>query len=215
MIIAFTGKLGSGKDTAGERMVNMVDLPGRRVSFAAPLKESAAALFDIPVEDWEVYKNDPDAKVFLAVGYTDPLLVVYEDGEAYDVSAPNVIREFTAREVLQRYGTESHREIFGDNFWAEQAEKKLVSYEQEFIYITDARFENEALTIKRNGGLIVRVIGANDETGAHASEAGLPDEYITFEIDNTVRDDSFLNLDTQLAHIAQAVGLPLKASAFA
>lgn len=216
MIVAFTGKLGSGKDTAGERMVSMVDLPSRRVSFAAPLKESAAALWDIPVADWEIYKNDPDAKVFLAVGYVD--VTEDEHGNIIEppLEAPNVIREFTVREHLQRYGTESHRDVFGQNFWVEQGSKELNPWgEYEFVYVTDARFYNEAEALRQHGGVIVRVVGDNEETGAHRSESGLPDEFINFIVDNSVRGDNFENLDAQLRSIAVTVGLPLKDSVLA
>lgn len=208
MIIAFTGKLGSGKDTAGERMLSMVDLPGRRVSFAAPLKESAAALFDIPVSDWETYKNDPDVQIHLTAGYRD----VHDLGLRDGMQEPNVIRTLTAREFLQRYGTEAHRGIFGDTFWVDQAEKKLTeTRDDEFVYVTDARFENEGRAVRRAGGMIVRVLGDNEETGGHASEAGLPDGLINFVIDNDIRDDDFANLDYQLLQIGVLAGLPMKA----
>lgn len=217
MIIGFTGKLGSGKDTAGERMATMVDLPSRRVSFAAPLKESAAALLDIPVEDWETYKNDPEAKIFLTVGYKPVLFTFdYESGaftQTEELEEPNIIREFTAREFLQRYGTESHRDIFGQDFWADVALNTLrFTSAHEFVYMTDVRFENEAKALMSVGGRIIRVHGIEEETGGHASERGLSDEYIWFGVDNSVRDDGYANLDNQLATIARICGLPLKES---
>lgn len=207
MILAFHGKLGSGKDTAGERMARMVDQPAIQISFARALKASAAALLDIDPLDWETYKNDPDVLIHLSVGYTTAR------GVDLDVEEPNVIRQFTAREFLQRYGTEAHREIFGSDFWVEQA-LSVVSHWNDFYYVTDCRFPNEATAIRKRGGYIVRVHGENEETGGHISEAGLPDELITFEIDNSVRGDSFFSLDQQLLSIASYLGLPLKETVF-
>lgn len=206
-LVAFHGRLGSGKDTAGERLAAMVDVPTQRVSFAAPLKQSAAALLDIPVEDWETYKNDPETKIYLTSGYE-----AVEHTLAGSIEGPKVIREFTAREFLQRYGTESHREVFGDNFWVEQA---LGGYytDNSLTYVTDCRFVNEAEAVVIRGGVVVRVIGANEETGTHASETPLPDDLITFEIDNSIRGDDFASLDNALITLANYVGLPIKQEA--
>lgn len=203
-LVAFHGKLGSGKDTAGERLATLVDVPTYRVSFAAPLKQSAAALLDIPVEDWETYKNDPDALITLSVGY-GPSGLVDHHGIAFE--EPTVVKQFTAREFLQRYGTEAHRDVFGDNFWVDQAMAQYHPTPGVYYYVTDCRFLNEAQAVKDRGGIIVRLIGANEDTGTHASEVSLPDEFITFFIDNSIRDDDFGNLDRALTILAQHVGL--------
>lgn len=202
-LIAFHGKLGSGKDTAGERLAEMAAVPTGRLSFARLLKESAAALFGIPVEDWEKYKNDPDVKILLQVGWTTEMV----NGEEVDV--PNIIVELTAREFLQRYGTESHRDIFGADFWVEQALRNYYYEADGLTYITDCRFVNEANAVKALGGYVIEVEGPNDNTGSHQSEVPLPSEYIHFTIDNTIRDDNFADLDRQLASIASLIGVPL------
>lgn len=209
MLVGFNGLKSSGKDTAGTRLAAMVEQDAFRLSFARQLKESAAALFDIPVEDWETYKNDPTVQIHLAVGWRDSGFTdkVF-DGE--ELQEPNVIRTFTAREFLQRYGTESHRAIFGDNFWIDQALDNRIAFgsPSSLYYVTDCRFVNEARAIRDRYGVIVRVIGPEDESAdTHVSEAPLPDEYITFEIDNTIRDDGFVNLDRQLIGIASLLGL--------
>lgn len=207
-LIAFHGKLGSGKDTAGERLAEMVSVPTERLSFAAKLKESAAALLDIPVEDWETYKNDPEVKVYLTNGY-EPAPKSAWHGEDL-LEQPRIVREFTAREFLQRYGTESHRDVFGSDFWVQQA---LASYvyenQNKLTYLTDCRFENEANAVKALGGYVIEVEGPNDNTGSHQSEVRLPDSLIHFTIDNTRRDDDFADLDRQLASIASLIGVPL------
>lgn len=220
MIIGFTGKLGSGKDTAGARLARLVNLETVRLSFAAPLKESAAALLDIDPIDWETYKNDPEVKIHLTVGFRETPTYVASDWDAdgnpivFEVEEPNVIRTFTAREFLQRYGTESHRDVFGGDFWVEQAMRNYHRTPDTLYYVTDVRFANEAAAVRGLGGVIIRVLGENEETGTHASEAGVPDKYITFEIDNSIRDDGYANLEQQLQSILQTLGIPQRDAAF-
>jgi hypothetical protein len=209
-LVAFNGKLGSGKDTAGERLDAMAACPTNRLSFARPLKESAAALLDIPAEDWETYKHDPEVKVMLSVGYEE-FEVGYPDDGGEVLEQPRVIREFTARQFLQRYGTESHRDVFGENFWVDLAlESYRYSSSSDLTYITDCRFENEAEAVLKLGGVVVNVIGPDDDTGSHLSEAKLPDRLITFYLDNTKRDDGYAMLDRQLRSIAATVGIPVQ-----
>lgn len=200
MLIAFNGKLKSGKDTAGERLAEMTEWDAIQVSFAKPLKESAAALLDIDPVEWETYKNDPEVRILLADGWRD-------GPEGYE--EPNIIREFTAREFLQRYGTESHRDKFGSDFWVKQALDDYYPMPGVYFYVTDCRFINEAEAIKNVGGIVVRVIGEDSDGDAHISEIGLPDSYIDFEIDNSRRDDDFYALDHTLVNLAQVIGLPI------
>lgn len=196
MLIAFTGKLGSGKDAAGERLAYLTVWETEKLSFARALKESAAALFDIDVAAWESYKNDPNVRIQLL--------------EAYEGDLNVVIADLSAREFLQRYGTESHRDKFGDDFWVEQAMKNYYRLPELVYYLTDCRFENEARAVKKAGGIIIKVQGLNEETGGHISEAGLPEELIDFHIVNHIRDDAFHNLDAQLAALCTSVlGIPI------
>lgn len=206
-LVAFNGRLGSGKDTAGERLDAMAACPTNRLSFARPLKESAAALLDIPAEDWETYKHDPEVKVMLSVGYEPTGIYTAND----ELEAPRIVREFTARQFLQRYGTESHRDVFGENFWVDLALENYRYFDaSDLTYITDCRFPNEAEAVLKLGGVVVEVIGPDDNTGTHLSEAKLPPHLISFVIDNTKRDDGFESLDQQLRSIASIVGVPVQ-----
>ena len=98
-MIGLHGRMGSGKDTVLERL--QVLQPGRfeRVSFADPLKRSAAALLGVSVEKLEEWKRDEEA------------LLCFGNAENFDAGC------MTVRKYLQRYGTEAHRDIFGSDFW--------------------------------------------------------------------------------------------------
>ena len=185
-IIGLTGRLGSGKDTVFERMSAIFPETYVRQSFADPLKESIAALFGVSLYELEVFKRDPDSVVVLG-----------DDAqEKGDLVSPTVI--FTMREFMQRYGTEAHRDIFGTDFWVDTAMRKIQEYVPQpwqgkrddhaptFVF-TDVRFDNEAEAIRARGGEIWEVRGPDEDTGSHASEAGIDPYFITLTIDNTVR----------------------------
>ena len=202
MLVGFSGKIGSGKDAAGIRLGYLTDWETEHLSFARKLKESAAALFDIDMEAWESYKNDPLVRIRLVEIIMDCGTV--PDGEEL------IVADFSAREFLQRYGTESHRAVFDDDFWVEQAMKNYHRLPELVYYFTDCRFENEAQAIKQRGGVIIKVIGLDEETGDHVSESGLPEYLIDFQIDNNVRNDNFYNLDRRLASLCvNTLGIPI------
>jgi hypothetical protein len=216
MLIAFTGQLGSGKNLAAERLAHIVDLPVIYLSFAKKLKESAATLFGINPSEWEVLKNEPDSLVSL-------------EGGNHRIEGQGVVRklyaEITVREFLQRYGTEAHRGIFGDDFWVDQCLADSYKDDDFNLYLlTDCRFPNELKGIEKRGGYSIRVLSGNeprivyDEFGhainadtnqvIHPSE--IPLTHTTFVVNNSVRDDDFRYLDHQLKEIAWQLELPLK-----
>ena len=111
MLIALHGKLQSGKDTTFERIQKFVP-DAERISFADPLKDSVAALLEISREEIELMKLTDDWAV-----------KVYIPSERFPNT--NIVNSMSMRQFLQRYGTESHRDIFGDDFWVKQALKKV------------------------------------------------------------------------------------------
>lgn len=157
MIIGLTGKKMHGKDTAGAILV--AEHGYKRLSYADALKRSAAALFDVPIGWWEEHKNHPAAYVELTVN-------------------GRIRTALSVRQFLQRYGTEAHREVFGDNFWtnvvdrAIEEERKRKTTRLTKVVVTDVRFDNEASIIRRHGGIVVEVYRpqVEDDRDGHASE---------------------------------------------
>lgn len=179
--IGLAGVAGAGKDTVFDRLKVLGGDKFVRLSVADPLKESVAALFGISLDDLEELKRDPHA--FVRLGGADP-------------RAPHMslLRSLlSVREFLQRYGTESHRGVFGDDFWLdvweERADKIRFGSDAEVTIVnTSVRFENEAQRILDLGGAIWQVNGPQDDgAGGHESESPLPYDLITEHIDNTVR----------------------------
>jgi hypothetical protein len=158
-------------------------IPVERRSFAAKLKASAAALLGLSLEEMERMKRDDHMP---AVSLHDPERSI--SGMGY--------RNFTMREFLQRYGTEAHREIFGEDFWVTQTLPEYdPAYTEKLVVITDCRFPNEAERILDLGGEVWEVIGDNDERSNHPSDARLAEKYLMFQIRNDVRDDNYRRLD--------------------
>lgn len=62
------------------------------------------------------------------------------------------------RGLLQAWGTDFRRHFFGDNYWVDKVYVQLNSLPDNCIaVIPDVRFLSEAESIKRIGGLLVRV----------------------------------------------------------
>ena len=153
MLIGINGFKGVGKDTAGAYLVEKYGF--ERLSFAAKLKESASALFGFSgPEIWDELKNEDGSIVFFS-----------EHGNAFHAIG--------FREFLQRYGTEAHRDIFGQDFWVDYA-LKGIDPNKDYVF-TDARFENELRRIRLLGGYNIKIERFNTTpTDDHPSEVEAP-----------------------------------------
>lgn len=188
MLLGFAGGIGSGKDTALERVRALYpDQEVVQISFAAKLKESASTLFGLTPEFVEAEKRNPNCTITLHVNGEEVGMVL------------------TFRQFLQRYGTEAHRDVFGDNFWVDAALPLDFDHTGKIVCVTDARFANELQRVLDLGG--ENVFFESDSTeassveAAHASETSIDPDLITHTLDNRTRDDNYRSLDTQLAEI--------------
>lgn len=193
MLLGMHGKLNSGKDTVLERLQVLYPELFVRHSFADKLKDSACSLLGIDRDTMERLKRMEDFN-FLSVWDADS-----EQFTQYGEPS----HELTMRTFLQRYGTEAHRDVFGQNFWVDQAMAPALEDERNGLVpvFTDTRFPNEAEEVIVKLGQVWLVEGPppeNVEADAHASETPLPSNMIARTIDNTVRDDGFEFLDMQL-----------------
>jgi hypothetical protein len=168
MIIGLAGAKHSGKNTAAQFIKEEFgnEYYFREWSFAKKLKVSAAAIFGIPEE----------AAVEWADRIKESAQIELVDDAMWEGS------KITGREFLQRYGTEAHRDIFGDDFWVDALFTQIINtdtaglkWEEKLDVITDARFPNEADAIHSHGGSVLEVHRFKDSDGdTHASEKPLP-----------------------------------------
>jgi len=147
-IIGLTGLAHSGKDTIGGM------LPAVRMSFAQPLKQFCAEVFDFrPDQVWGNDKEQPDSR------YRRPT------GEL-----------LTPRFAMQTLGTEWGRNC-DPNVWARygvRKAKQALARGARRVVFTDCRFINEAQHVIDAGGEIWRVLrpgaGLSGAAGVHPSE---------------------------------------------
>lgn len=173
MIVGLCGRKNAGKDTVAAYL--MKEYQFERRAFADSLKRSVAALFDIDPTAIERLKND-DGAVISLVGF----------GSRYPNKEVSV--GMTFRHFLQRYGTESHRDVFGPNFWVDQILPVGAFYSGRKIVVTDVRFDSEVDRIHELGGHVVLIDRpqAND-VDDHSSEQ--PEK---LEHDIVIQNDSTL-----------------------
>lgn len=183
MLIGLHGKKGSGKDTIYDIIredfqgigVNVV-----RDAFADRLKLSAYRSFK------------PDATLEEAYDWAERLKnggYVISIGENH-----RTMKEATGRQFFQYFGTEAHRDIFGQDFWVDAVlpDWQDDDYGREdgltrndILVITDVRFENEADRILDCGGHVWHVVRpSTEDDDDHVSEQVLADEYFSYKIEN-------------------------------
>ncbi len=162
MLIGLNGRLNSGKDTVYKILKEELGAAYNveRVAFADKLKESAAAALGMSVDLVEYLKNKedwhyrPDDGSWRPYGYARP---------------------FNMRTFLQRYGTEAHRDIFGQDFWIDAALPRDFSHAGRTVIVTDMRFPNEQDRVRALGGYCALITRPEREgvAGNHPSEQTL------------------------------------------
>jgi hypothetical protein len=138
MIIGVCGLIGAGKDTIADYLVNIHQF--RRESFANTLKDAVSAVFGWDRE--------------LLEGRTRQSREWREQPDAW--WSERLGMPITPRWVLQYWGTEVVRRSFHDDTWIASLENKLRKSKDDVV-ISDCRFPNEILAIKRAGGIVIRV----------------------------------------------------------
>lgn len=199
MIIALSGRAGSGKDTSGS-IIQYLTLPGERgeyigfqtydnatlernspfkiKKFAGKLKTVASLLTGIPIEkfeDQDFKKTDlPNEWVYVENGYA--------------------AKNMTVRLFLQKLGTEAMRDGLHTNVWVNAlfADYKAMpnktmdeSFMEQFVtgssaihytypnwIITDMRFPNEIEAVELREGITIRVNRDSDVKVSHSGKEG-------------------------------------------
>lgn len=177
-IIAFTGKKGVGKNFVADIARNVIETAykgykgGGSVScfaFADPMKEF---LINILGVDRDMIYGDDKAK-------NTPTQYRWE-------SMPGWLQEkfgknegpITIRHSMQIFGTELNREIWDREVWVKAMRRRIESSGAGWVFVTDARYQNEIDMIQGMGGKVWRVDGPQrgDEFAkkdAHSSEISM------------------------------------------
>lgn len=166
VIIQIGGFKRSGKDTISQMIANHYQSNGKLVDifhYADPLKQIAASIFDISLEQLDEFKNNK-TELYRFNTYEEPCKVT----------------DF--REILMKIGNEAIKPVFGSDVWQKIMFEKIEKSEADIIIIPDFRFKVEhipnAVTIRINNSDII-----NDTD--HPSETELIDFDFDMSIDNT------------------------------
>lgn len=139
IILGFSGFIGSGKNTAAKFLITEHGF--QQESFAGSLKDVISSIFGWDRE--------------LLEGLTDESRTWRNEIDPWWASRLN-IPNLTPRWVMQNLGTDVLRNHFHNEIWIASVENKLQK-SKENVIVSDVRFPNEAESIKRLGGLVIRI----------------------------------------------------------
>ncbi len=206
-IILISGWARSGKDfTADIVKKALVADYGQieHMSFADVMKDLVAGTFGITRSQLDKFKNDPKT-------YTNKTVSYAECGSGglaeYDYA------RYDFREILQRFGTEVMKPVFGKDVWTDLMHKKLQNSNAKVIVISDWRFKQELYRLRNlnfsiaDDYITVRVEREGQvQESTHISEIDL-DEDIDF--DYTIKNDgvTISLLEEQVRDMLKAEGI--------
>lgn len=207
ILIGLNGRLHSGKDTAFlaiQELAAAEDKTARRVGFVDKMKLSGVRALGYEPENLVeavALANDIKENGTIIVSVLEP--------KRRFRPRRHRVQSLSGREFWQRYGTEAHREVYGQEFHVDALLPKpqdggggilrdLVledAFDCDVLVVTDVRFPNEAQRIRALGGKVWK-IDADARLGplppdSHPSEHGLPDSFVDAKIFNNETLDLF------------------------
>jgi hypothetical protein len=144
MILGIAGLINSGKDTVAQYLVDQHNYT--RQSWAGSVKDAVASIFG-----WDRS---------LLEGHTEQSRMWRETVDPWWARRLN-IPQLSPRYVLRHFATDLLRDNFHQDIWIASLEHKLVSSRGDVV-ISDCRFQNELDTIRRLGGVCIRVVRDSD-----------------------------------------------------
>lgn len=207
-IIALCGFKRSGKDTVANHLIGLTEAsqdPLRREIFAGPLKDMTRTYLD-------------------HLGVRGDVIERLVEGDLKETPCP-FFGGKTAREWMQKLGTEFGRDSFKTTIWSDIVEVKMAKTQSQIVeilgedyaaypwfdsidlgafdgrlIITDLRFLSEEEIIRRHGGVIVRVTGGksnpDDQFSNHPSEVQIRSIRHDIEIlNNGTLDDLYAKVE--------------------
>jgi len=146
-------------------------------SFAKPLKKMLSALLNVSLEDF----NDREFKENTYIYFpTYELTKTPKDGKTLTDNQFNKLltakdfsflqeKYITIRQLLQCFGTEIMRSMFGDKLWIH------ATMQDTNLIISDLRFKVEAEEVWKREGKVIIIERNTCSTGKHASEREIKD----------------------------------------
>lgn len=183
-LIAFSGRMGAGKDTAAELvMLAMVNHEARKLTVDAT-ELSVALRKSVIKQPWKFKRFAGKLKEIASI-LTGVDATLFEQQEFKTRKMGKEWGFMTYREFLQRLGTEAIRNGIHQEAWVNAMFADFHSTISHWL-ITDCRFKNEAAAVKRHQGIIVRINNSRlpVQENPHPSETDLDDHKFDYVIDN-------------------------------
>lgn len=178
-LVGLTGKAGAGKTTAADYLTDRYGF--YQVSLADPIKELLNNRFGWTPEMWQ----DRDWKEGEDPDYGVQPMPLVECGQR--------TRYFSPRSWAQWLGTEVGRALYKD-VWVDAAiasAYELYSKGHTRIVIPDVRFDNEAVAVNGESGIVIEMLSDLPTTSSsHASENGVRKDLIEYDVQNVAGDVS-------------------------
>ena len=151
MIIGITGKKQHGKDTLARMLIEnkVTSRQYARIGFADPLR-----------------------KIGEVLGFTNQQMQL-------DKNKIHPLWARSWRKAAQMIGTDLFREQFDIEVWTKLAYQTICSHPNISFVFTDVRYDNEAEFIKKQGGIVFKIVRSDmPDKDNHKSEHGIDDKYV-------------------------------------
>lgn len=165
-VIALTGPKGSGKDTVAQLIKSKYGIAHgvTTTAFADPIRSVVEDIFQLP------YQLRPDS--YDKFKRTNLLYDLPSIGmEA--VSGRRVVREIGM--LMRKY--DEHQ-------FTRYAEERFADRPYDIHVISDLRFHNEYIMLKKYNAKVVKIIRPDYDYDGHVTERGFPDEFVNFIVNN-------------------------------
>ena len=211
-MLALSGKMGSGKDTLAEKAMSLLKKEKViHVYFGNEIKNEVDKIIhllpsfnnltsSILSESIQIEFELPNLSVLNEI--SELIIIEYENSKLSGTPLTARNRSDNMRRILQLWGTEVRRSL-DENYWVNKTIIKALKYASSgfSVYLTDARFPNEAILAQKVGFIVGRIdiseetrrkrlasrdnIQVDSITANHPTEISLDDyENFNFRVDN-------------------------------
>jgi energy-coupling factor transporter ATP-binding protein EcfA2 len=178
-VIAFSGRKGSGKDTAALAMCNVLQgkFSVRTVAFADLIKHKVCESFDLAgIKEYDAFKR---SNITIEIG----------NEEVRTISARHVVREIG---MLMR--------SYDEQQFVHYVQRRIASEPDAVWLVTDLRFENEHRALRAMGATMVDVCRDGFESDGHITEFNIGDMFhMDHRINNNGTMEQFIDACQELA----------------
>lgn len=189
-IIGITGRAGSGKDTLALHFQQKYGCTRR--AFADPIKELLNQRFGWTMAQWEDR--------------------TWKESQFVRSVASNEPEYLSPRQLAQWLGTEVGRNTFGQDCWVRAMERwaRIHLAHEDRLVIPDVRFDNEAIWIRKMGGIIIQLHRPNTiPVAEHVSERGIdPDHIYMYILNDGTIEDLYKAVDLDLSEMFEIPKTP-------